>query len=171
MIKMIFNEFKFCTKYIHCNHFWYDLLSPENLFPRDLCPHGFCPQSPIYNFSVPVPVLGPRFSKFVSPSLSPVPFFHKFCPCPFPHLKFCINFVTVPVSSPSRISSGPSRISTHFCSEFNYLNKLNLRVYLLPQPTYVAKQIELLYLSDRCVLRRLLSCIDNADTLEVFNTM
>ena len=99
-------------------------LSPENLCPRDLCPRTVCPRpcprSPIFNFSVPVPVPGPRFSKFVSPSLSPVPVFQKFCPRPCPHLKFCINFVPVPVPSPFRISSGRSRISPHFCPEFNF---------------------------------------------------
>ena len=71
-----------------------------NISPRDVCPHGFChglcPRSPIFDFSVPV--LGPRFSKFVSPSLFPVPVFqkilfpslspseilHNFCPRPCP---------------------------------------------------------------------------------------
>ena len=75
---------------------------PRNLSPRDVCPLGFCPRpcprSPIFNFSVHIPV----------------PDFPNLCPRPCPHLKFCINIVPVP--SLSRICSGSSRISPHFFS-------------------------------------------------------
>ena len=44
-------------------------LSPVPDF-RNLCPRP-CPRSPIFEICVPVPVPGPKFSQFLSPSLSP----------------------------------------------------------------------------------------------------
>ena len=129
---------------------------PQNLSPRDRCPRSFCPRpcprSPLLNFSVPVPgprfsnlcprpcprspifeicvpvpVSDPRFSKFVSPFLSPVPNFHNFCPHPCPRSP--IRKISIPFRVPGPFillaNRGDSTIRNRPMSESFFRGNLN----------------------------------------------